>query len=49
MEPILILIVVVCVVFLAIFFYLVPVGLWFKALVSGVHISLVQLFFMRLR
>ena len=48
-NPILILLVAVCIVFLAIFFYLVPVGLWFKALVSGVHISLVQLFFMRLR
>ena len=41
--------IIVCVILLIVFFYLVPVGLWFKALVSGVHISLVQLFFMRLR
>jgi len=29
--------------------YLVPIGLWFQALVSGVRISLVQLIFMRWR
>lgn len=34
---------------LAIFFYYVPILLWFSALVSGVHISLVQLFLMRIR
>ncbi|MDR1543505.1 MAG: flotillin-like protein FloA [Prevotellaceae bacterium] len=31
------------------FFYYVPVGLWINAQASGVRISLVQLFFMRLR
>jgi uncharacterized protein YqfA (UPF0365 family) len=30
-------------------FYFIPVGLWFKALVSGVRISLLQLVFMRWR
>ena len=45
-------IVVLCVVIfilLIIFLYLVPVGLWFQALVSGVHTSLIQLMFMRFR
>lgn len=31
------------------FFYLVPVGIWFQALVSGVHTSLINLMFMRFR
>jgi len=31
------------------FLYLVPLNLWFRALVSGVHISLFQLIFMRWR
>jgi len=30
-------------------FYFIPVGLWFNALVSGVHISLLQLILMRWR
>lgn len=30
-------------------FYFIPVGIWFKALVSGVRISLLQLVFMRWR
>jgi uncharacterized protein YqfA (UPF0365 family) len=32
-----------------IIFYLIPVGLWFSALISGVHISLLQLILMRWR
>jgi uncharacterized protein YqfA (UPF0365 family) len=32
-----------------IIFYFIPVGLWFSALVSGVHISLLQLILMRWR
>ncbi len=32
-----------------IFFYFIPLGLWFSALLSGVRISLVQLIFMRIR
>ena len=31
------------------FFYFLPIGLWFSALVSGVRISLLQLFLMRWR
>ena len=34
---------------LAIILYYVPVALWFSALVSGVHVSLLQLFLMRIR
>ena len=34
---------------LILFLYLVPIGLWFQALVSGVRISLIQLIFMRWR
>ena len=30
-------------------FYFIPVGLWFTALISGVHISLLQLILMRWR
>ena len=37
------------VVFLVIFFHYVPFFLWLSAKVSGVHISLVQLFLMRIR
>ena len=41
---------IVCaVILLILFLYLVPVGLWFQALVSGVHTSLIQLMFMRFR
>ncbi len=41
--------IVLIIVALAIFFYYVPLLLWFSALVSGVHVSLVQLFLMRIR
>lgn len=34
---------------LFVFFYFVPIGLWFSALLSGVRISLIQLVFMRWR
>lgn len=41
---------VVCVVIFAIvFFYYVPIVLWFSAIVSGVHVSLLQLMLMRIR
>jgi uncharacterized protein YqfA (UPF0365 family) len=36
-------------VLLWLFFYLVPIGLWFNALISGVRISLLQLILMRWR
>ena len=45
-------IIVLCVIIfiaLVLFLYLVPIGLWFQALVSGVHTSLIQLMFMRFR
>jgi len=32
-----------------VFFYFVPIGMWFSALLSGVRISLIQLIFMRWR
>ncbi len=34
---------------LVLFLYFIPIGLWFSALVSGVRISLMQLFLMRFR
>jgi uncharacterized protein YqfA (UPF0365 family) len=37
------------IVLLIIILYYIPIGLWFSALVSGVHISLLQLFLMRFR
>ncbi|MCD4768649.1 MAG: flotillin-like FloA family protein, partial [Bacteroidales bacterium] len=37
------------IVVLWILLYLIPIGLWFQALVSGVRISLLQLIFMRWR
>lgn len=50
MEPVTIIILCVIIfIALVLFLYLVPVGLWFQALVSGVHTSLVQLMFMRFR
>ena len=49
MDPITILIICVCVVALVLFLWLVPVGIWFQALISGVHTSLIQLIFMRFR
>ncbi len=44
-----IVIIVVILIFLWIMFYFIPVALWFRALVSGVRISLLQLIFMRWR
>ncbi len=43
------LIVVTCIVVLILFLWLVPIGIWFQALISGVHTSLIQLIFMRFR
>ncbi|MCQ2280741.1 MAG: flotillin-like protein FloA [Bacteroidales bacterium] len=37
------------IILLIIFLWMVPVGLWFTALVSGVHVSLIQLVLMRWR
>jgi uncharacterized protein YqfA (UPF0365 family) len=41
--------IVLVIVLLVIFLYYVPLGLWLTAIVSGVRISLVQLFLMRIR
>ena len=41
--------VVAVIVFLVIFFHYVPFFLWLSAKVSGVNISLLQLFLMRIR
>ena len=49
MDLFVLLVVALCIVALAEFFYFVPFLLWISALVSGVHISLVQLFLMRIR
>ena len=38
-----------CLVVLILFLWLVPIGIWFQALISGVHTSLIQLVFMRFR
>ena len=45
----LIFLVVAGLIFLAVFFHYVPFFLWLSAKVSGVNISLVQLFLMRIR
>ncbi len=42
-------IIAVCIVFLIQFLWLVPIGIWFQALISGVRTSLIQLIFMRFR
>ncbi len=46
---ILVVIIIVSLVFLWLILYLIPIGLWFSALVSGVRISLLQLILMRWR
>lgn len=40
---------IICVVLLIFLLWMVPLGLWFTALVSGVHVSLIQLILMRWR
>ena len=49
MDPLSIVIFVVCVLLFIFLLWMVPVGLWFTALVSGVHVSLIQLILMRWR
>ena len=48
-NGILIVVAVVAIVLLWLLFYFIPVGVWFKALLSGVRISLLQLILMRWR
>ncbi|MBQ0082210.1 MAG: flotillin-like protein FloA [Paludibacteraceae bacterium] len=49
MEILTVILIIVAIVFLCIFFYFVPFSLWLSARVSGVRISLIQLFLMRIR
>ena len=49
MEPITLLLIVLVTIGVFIFLYYVPFMLWINAVVSGVHISLIQLFLMRIR
>ncbi len=49
MEFLTVVLIVVALVLLCIFFYFVPFSLWLSARVSGVRISLIQLFLMRIR
>lgn len=49
MEILTIILIVLAVIVLCVFFYFVPFSLWLSAKVSGVRISLVQLFLMRIR
>lgn len=49
MEFLTVVLIVVALVLLCLFFYFVPFSLWLSARVSGVRISLIQLFLMRIR
>ncbi|MBP5548767.1 MAG: flotillin-like protein FloA [Bacteroidales bacterium] len=49
MDPLTLVIIFGCIIFLILFLWLVPIGIWFQALISGVHTSLIQLIFMRFR
>ena len=49
MDFVLFLIIVIAIIALTVFFYYVPFFLWISARVSGVNISLLQLFLMRIR
>lgn len=49
MDAFTIVIIISCIILLIFFLWMVPVGLWFTALVNGVHVSLVQLILMRWR
>ncbi|MCQ2204896.1 MAG: flotillin-like protein FloA [Bacteroidales bacterium] len=40
---------VISIIFLVVFLYYVPIVLWFSAIVSGIHVSLLQLMLMRIR
>ena len=49
MEPVTLILIVLITIGIFIFLYYVPFMLWINAVVSGVHISLIQLFLMRIR
>ena len=48
-EFLIFIVVAISIVVLSVFFYYVPMFLWISAQVSGVRISLIQLFLMRIR
>ena len=49
MEPFTIIIIIACIILLLFLLWMIPIRLWFTALVNGVHVSLVQLILMRWR
>ncbi len=49
MNAFTIVIIIGCIILLIFFLWMVPIGLWFTALVNGVHVSLIQLILMRWR
>ena len=49
MEPLTITIIIACIILLLFLLWMIPIRLWFTALVNGVHVSLVQLILMRWR
>jgi uncharacterized protein YqfA (UPF0365 family) len=50
MDAVALIIIAVAVLFgILLFFYFIPLGLWFSALLSNVHVNLIQLIFMRIR
>lgn len=49
MDALVIVIFLACLFFLVFLLWMVPVGLWFNALLNGVHVSLIQLILMRWR
>ncbi len=49
MEPFTITIIIACIILLLFLLWMIPIRLWFTALVNGVHVSLVQLILMRWR
>ena len=48
-APFVIVLFVIGLILVTIFFRFIPIGLWFQALVTGVRVSFVTLFFMRFR
>lgn len=49
MDPFTITIIIACIILLLFLLWMIPIRLWFTALVNGVHVSLVQLILMRWR
>ncbi|MCQ2286050.1 MAG: flotillin-like protein FloA [Bacteroidales bacterium] len=49
MDPFSVIVFIGCLILFILFLWMVPIGLWFTALISGVHVSLIQLILMRWR